>query len=125
METLVNNIELPNGFCISLSDSTRRYYEDYHLVRLRFVCRVPLQAEYFDCPETFAEAKRLLGDSAVYSRTCEKMGVPFSHIEVARDRMVSDFMNNVLPYFSHETFPRKLVLSELAKARENAVRSRI
>jgi hypothetical protein len=125
METYIQQIDLANGLSISVYDTTRRYYEDYHLVRLEFICRVPLRIEYFDSPEAFDEAKKLLGEVAVYRRTCEKMGVPFGGIGAARETLIADFMKNALPYFTVESFPGKLVLSELQKAREKASRVRV
>jgi len=125
METCIRHIDLPNGLTISVYDTTRRYYEDYHLVRLEFICRVPLHVEYFDDAETYDKAEKLLGKAAVYRRTCEKMGVPFDGIGAARETLIADFMKNALPYFTVESFPRKLVLSEFIKAREKAVRIRM
>jgi hypothetical protein len=125
METFIQQIDLANGLSISVYDTTRRYYEDYHLVRLEFICRVPILIEYFDNPVAFDEAKKLLGETAVYRRTCERMGVPFDGIESARETLIADFMKNALPYFTVESFPRKLVLSELVKAREKIVRFRV
>lgn len=115
-------MELPNGLRVSVYDSTRRYYEDYHLIRLEFVCRVTLSREFFDDRESFEDANRLLGDTAVYRRICEKMGVPYAGIEAARESIITDFVKNALPYFTVESFPRKLVLSEYAKAKEKAGR---
>jgi len=125
METCIKHMDLPNGLRVSVYDTTRRYYEDYHLVRLEFVCRVSLHREFFDDLESFEEAIRLLGDTAVYRRTCEKMGVPFADIESARESIIADFVKNALPYFTVESFARKLVQSEYAKAREKTGRLRM
>lgn len=125
METYIQQIDLPNGLSISVHDTTRRYYEDYHLVRLEFACPVPLRMEYFDTPEALDDAKKLIGETAVYRRTCEKMGVPFDGIVAAREAIIADFMKNALPYFTVESFPVKLVRSELQKAREKAGRVRV
>jgi hypothetical protein len=125
MKTYLQQIDLPNGLSISVHDTTRRYYEDYHLVRLEFLCRVPLRVEYFEDTEAFHEAENLLGEAAVYRRTCEKMGVPFDGIGAARDTLITDFMKNSLPYFIRESFPRKLVLSEVVRAREKTIRVRM
>ena len=124
MDTCFRKLELPNGLTVFVYDATRRYYEDYHLVRLEIVCEAPVLAEYFDTDELFSEARELLGESAVYRRMLEKMGVPFREIEAARESILQSFENNALSYFSAEGFPRKLVLSEFTKAREEAGRSR-
>lgn len=119
MEICIKRIDLPNGLSISVHDTTRRYYEDFHLVKLEFVCMVPLLSEYFDTTAAFEEARQLLGEKAVYRRTCEKMAVPFNAIDSTRTTIISDFIKNSLSYFSGERFPRKLARSELEKARKS------
>lgn len=121
MDNFVRKFELPNGLAFFIYDATRRYYEDYHLVRLEIVCELPVLPEYFDNDRLFSEARALLGDSAVYRRLVEKMGVPFGEIETARGDLISGF-EATLHYFSSEDCPRKLVLSELSKAREKSGR---
>ena len=124
MDTCFRKFELSNGLTLFVYDATRRYYEDYHLVRLEIVCETPVLAEYFDTDEQYSEARELLGESVVYRRLLEKMGVPYREIAVARESLVKGFENNALRYFSVEGFSRKLVLSEFAKAREKVGRSR-
>jgi len=104
-------------------DTTRRYYEDYHLVRLEIECDIAVKEAFFEKPEKLAEARSMLGDSVSYRRTVEKMGVPFLEIESAREEILSSFIANAVPYLSHKDFPRKFVLSELKKASEKKPRS--
>lgn len=122
MNPCIKRIELPNGLVVSIYDTTRRYYEDYHLVRLEMVCETAVLREYFDSPADFSEAVGLLGESAVFCKTIEKMGVPYAEIGQARERLVEAIVNNCSAYFSRESFPRKLVLTELAKARDKSRR---
>lgn len=117
MDNCVRKFELSNGLTVFIYDATRRYYEDYHLVRLEIVCEARVLPEYFDNDELFAEARSLLGESAVYRRLVEKMGVPYGEIEAAREGLINGFEGSACNYFSTEGFPRKLVLSELAKTR--------
>jgi hypothetical protein len=118
MKTCVKKIDLSATATVTIFDTTRRYYEDYHLVRLEIECKVPLREDYFSGPEKMAEAHRILGDCAVYRRTIEKMGVPYAEIDQAREKLIDSFMANALPYLADEKFPRKFVLSELTKAEE-------
>lgn len=117
MNTCIKRIELSNGLVVTLYDETRRYYEDYHLVRLEMVCEATVLPEYFDCAADFSEAVGLLGESAAFRTTIEKMGVPYAEIGEARERLVEAVVNNCGDYFSRESFPCRLVMSELAKAR--------
>lgn len=121
MNNCIKTFELSNGLTIHIHDTTRRYYGDYHLVRLEVVCEVPLVPDYFDDCSQLSEAQALLGETAVYSRQLEKMGVPYQGIEAAREDLING-LETTLDYFSSEGFPRKLVLSELSKARDKSGR---
>ena len=123
MKTCVRKIDLSNSLTVLVYDSTRRYYEDYHLVRLEMECEVAVNEGFFEGPEKYAEARKVVGDSVVYRRTIEKMGVPFLEIEAAREDVISSFVSTAVPYLSHEDFPRKFVQSELQKSSEKKMRS--
>ena len=123
MKTCVRKIDLSNSLTVLVYDSTRRYYEDYHLVRLEMECEVVVNEDFFEGPELYAEARKVVGDSVVYLRTIEKMGVPFLEIEAAREDVISSFVSTAVPYLSHEDFPRKFVQSELQKSSEKKKRS--
>jgi hypothetical protein len=125
MKTCVRKFELSNSLTVLVYDTTRRYYEDYHLVRLEIESEVAVQEDFFATPERLAEARGLLGDSVTYRRTVEKMGVPFVEIEKAREEMIASFVATALPYFGTTNFPRKFVLSELTKVSEKMLRSAV
>jgi len=116
LKTCVRKFDLSNSLTVQVYDTTRRYYEDYHLVRLEIECEVAVKEEFFAEPETFAQARKLLGESVRYQRTVEKMGVPFAEIAAAREEMLACYISTALPYIASEAFPRKFVLSELQKS---------
>jgi hypothetical protein len=123
LKTCVRKIDLCNSLIVYFYDATRRYYEDYHLVRLEIACEVAVNEDFFEKPEEFADARRLLGETVRYRRTVEKMGVPFAEIEAAREDMISCYIATAIPYLSHENFPRKFVQSEAGKASGKMLRS--
>jgi hypothetical protein len=123
LKNCVRKIDLSNSLTVLVYDTTRRYYEDYHLVRLEIECEIALHEAFFEGPEGVAEARRILGDSVLYRRTVEKMGVPFVEIEAAREGIISSFVATAVPYLSHENFPRKFAQSELKKSSEKKIRS--
>jgi hypothetical protein len=118
MDVPIRTISLENSLTICVFDQTRRYYEDFHLVKLEIICEVPLRSEFFIAEGDFSAAKKLLGETATYRRTVEQMGVPSNEIESVRKRMVENFERNSLPYFAVADFPQKLVISEFTKARK-------
>lgn len=115
MKTCVRKIPLSPTITLQIFDTTRRYYEDYHLVRIEIECEVPLLEEYFNGPEQLAAARRILSDCAVYRRIIEKMGVPYAEIEPAREQLIESFVATALPYLADEKFPPKFIASELLK----------
>lgn len=123
LKTWIKNVNLKNSLTVQIFDTTRRYYEDYHLVRLEIECDVPLRDDFFKSTEEFTKALALLGDSAQYRRTVEKMGVPFAGIDAARDDLISCFIATSLPYMEKESFPLKFVLSEMCKESGKMLRS--
>jgi hypothetical protein len=118
----IDAITLPNGLVFTVTDTTRRYYEDYHLVRLEVVCDVPLLPAYFSGDGEFAAAALLLGDGVRYCRILEKMGVPFSAIDAAREGLLQGFHESAQAYMATDAFPGSLVQVEYEKAREKQVR---
>jgi len=123
LKTCVRKIDLSNSLTVLVYDTTRRYYEDYHLVRLEIECEVAVKEGLFEEPEKLAEVRKVLGDSVMYRRTIEKMGVPFLEIETAREDIITSFVSTAVPYLSHDDFPRKFVQSELHKSSEKKIRS--
>lgn len=118
METLIRKLLLENGLVIFIYDHTVRYYGDFYRVKMEIACDVPLIREYFANESEFAQARRILGESASYRRFVEQMGVPSTGIERVREIQINNFIDHSLPYFSSANFPRKFVLSQLRKAKD-------
>lgn len=118
MAPLIREIPLENGLTVRIYDHTRHYYGDFYLVKLEIVCEVPLGAGLFADGAELEEARRLLGDPAVYRRTVEQMGVSSTAIETATERLIGTFTSHSLPYFSAPGFPARLVQTELNRARK-------
>jgi hypothetical protein len=115
MENLIRELSLSNGLSVSFVSRTRRYFGDYHLVKLEITCKIAVCADYFVNREEFDAALLLLGEVVVYRRNLEQMGVPSSEIAAVQNRLVADFEQHSLSYFSAPSFPRKLVAAELNK----------
>lgn len=115
MADLLRDIPLANGLTVSIFDHTHRYYGDFYRVRLEFSCKAPLREAYFAEWHSFEEARRLLGEVVTYRRIVEQMGVPSTEIERVREKLVQNFIDHSLPYFTADDFPEKLVHGEVRK----------
>jgi hypothetical protein len=119
MKNVIREIQLANGLTVQFVDATRRYFGDYHQVRVEISCEVPLSALLFDNPEACAAALKLLGTKVCYLKKVEQQGVPTLATAEAVQNVIQQFIDHSLSYFSSPAFPRRFVQSEL-----NRVRSR-
>ena len=118
MADLYKRILLANGLTLNLYDHTSRYYGDFYLVKLELVCKIDLESLAGKIPISREELDHFLGEKVVYRRFLEQMGVPATEIERVKERLVADFERHSLAYFSEESFPGKLAMAELRKARQ-------
>jgi len=102
------HLVLDNGLDILVRDMTRVYFGDYHRVRLAITCR----------PTGMMKLHGVLDSTdpvPEFHRVVEKMGVPSAEVEMVRESLVRDFLNNSLKYLSAADFPAKLAESAARK----------
>lgn len=115
MKNPIRELPLLNGLTVSFFDHTKRYFGDYHRVKLEIICKVPVFAEYFEDRHAFDDARSLLNYEVVYKHSAEQMGVPSTEIERVLQRLMTNFIEHSLPYFTSAQFPKKMVLAALNK----------
>ncbi len=123
MEKVVQEISLANGLTVRFLDQTYRYYGDFYRVVLEVTCDVPLKCDYFVDANEFESARKLVEEPLRYQRHLEKMGVPSTEISRVIDRLITNFSNHSLSYFSSPQFPRKMILAEMRKKLNSQKRS--
>lgn len=116
MNKVAREITLSNGLTVRFADSARRYFGDYHQVRLEVQCEVTVAPGMFQDEAAYRDAVAKIGPTVAYRRVEEQMGVPTEGVEKCVERLVENFSATALRYFDTEEFPGKLVHSELAKA---------
>lgn len=121
MISMIREMILENDLIVRFFDHTRHYYGDYYLVKIEIVCEVPLHDDFFDDQADMEEARRLVGDPAVYRREVEQMGVPSTAIATVMERLMGNFISHSLTYFSSSAFPRRFIRAELERARKKRV----
>jgi len=117
MKNVVREIPLANGLTIRFTDATRRYFGDYHQVRVSVSCEVPLTADLFEDQPSFEAAVKLLGVKVLYLKKVEHQGVPTLGTAEAVGKVIQQFMDHSLSYLETEAFPRRFVQSELNRVR--------
>lgn len=106
-------IILENGIEIIAKDLSRVYFGDYYLVRLEIICRF-LDAALL----TEGTTPGKMDTSPEYRRVIEKMGVPSTELETAKEAMLSDFLKNASDYLSAPDFPARLAAVARSKNRK-------
>lgn len=115
MQKLIREIPLSNGLTVRFFDATRRYFGDYHQVRIQICCEVPISPDFFDDEASHETARKALGASVSYKKEIEHQGVPTLSVEKTVEQVIADFVAHSLGYFNNPAFPKKLVQSELTR----------
>jgi hypothetical protein len=123
MQNITRDLTLVNGLIITFKSQSHRYFGDYYRVKLVITSIVPVLAEYFIVPEEYEQARELLGEEFEYRREIENMGVPSTEIERTVQRLIDDFIEHSVPYFSADDFPGKMIAAEFRKALKNTGKS--
>lgn len=113
MKKPIREIPLANGLTVRFFDATRRYFGDYHQVRIQIRCEVPLSPGLFEDSQAHQHALKLLGPTVTYVKDIEHQGVATLSVEGAVEQVIQQFIDHSLGYFNAEAFPKKLVQSEL------------
>lgn len=113
MKQLIREIPLDNGLTVRFFDATRRYFGDYHQVRIEIRCDVPLTPCLFQTGEEYQRALKLLGPTTSYVKNIEHQGIPTAAVDETVEKVIRHFTEHSLGYFTGDAFPKKLVQSEL------------
>ena len=117
MKKLIREVPLANGLTLRFFDSTRRYFGDYHQVRIEISCELPLTPDLFDDDAGCQAAVKLLGPAVRFLKQVEQQGVASAAIADTVLKVIDDFLVNSLGYFQSPAFPKKLVHAELNRVR--------
>jgi hypothetical protein len=122
MQKVIREIPLHNGLTFVFYDATRRYFGDYHQIRIRISCDIPVLSDYFEDAAEHEAALKLLGGTVRYVKEVEQQGVPSEAISQTVEQVVQHFVDHSLGYFKNDQFPGKFVHSELNRLRSKGKR---
>ena len=114
-------LHLANGLILRFTDRSRRYFGDYHHVRIQVQSSIPLLPDYFVSRETYEHARRILGDEISYSLVLERMGVAGEEIPRVKELLVTHFTETSVNYLSRPLFPQRSVARAYAQRRARSV----
>ena len=120
MNDPIREIPLGNGLTVRFFDATRRYFGDYHQVRVKISLDVPLTPELFDDAESYRSAVKVLGSTVRYLKEIEHQGVPTLGTSEMVEKVIEQFIAHSLPYFLSPDFSRRFVQSQLTRRAGNS-----
>jgi hypothetical protein len=113
MNDPIREIPLVNGLAVRFFDATRRYFGDYHQVRVKISMDVPVTPDLFDDAGSYQAAVKILGDKVQYLKEIEHQGVPTLSTSETVQQVIQQFIDHSLPYFQTPAFPKRFVHSQL------------
>jgi len=111
-----HTVTLDNGLVLEMVDQGNRYFGDYHRIKIVVRCVIPLEARFFGGDArhpALLQARTCFGDSVVFERTLERMGVPGAEVAPVRDAMVKGFLDSSRTYLNHPDFVSRYVTRQL------------
>ena len=106
---MLHGKKLANGLEILIDDQTKRYFGDYHQVRLVVTALIALADVSGLAPDELDRASAESGQLITHTRILEKMGVGSAEVPTVKQDLLSHFFDHALPYMEAEDFPLKMV----------------
>jgi hypothetical protein len=113
---LLHTVTLPNGLIMEFHDQSNRYFGDYWRVSIEARCRIPVEDAFPDKMDPELERARvLLGETLVYERALDKMGVPGDEVPSICRKMIESFLESNASYLSDPSFAARYVRKRLSE----------
>ncbi len=103
---------------VTATDSSRRYFGDFHVVSLEIECEMAILPLHFSSASVYEEITSVVGEKISLFRNLRQMGVPSARVDLVKGELIDNFTRNSIPYFMTTTFPAKALLSEIRKSKK-------
>lgn len=122
MTKIIQTENLANGMKIEFIDCSNRYYGDFHRVCIEVRCSFSLTpallGQVADSEEERENIRKALGETYVYTRVLEQMGVSGDALEEAGRKLIDSFSGSAFSYMAQSSFPLRLIARELERRRK-------
>ena len=113
-EKLIKTIDLKNNATLNLYDSSRKLIGDRWLVSLVIRMDIPVSdaLSVGDDPSVASvkDIQKVLGENVCFEQKRERTFINDIEKEAVFKELYDNFLENTLPYLSHEAFPGRYVL---------------
>jgi hypothetical protein len=117
--SVIEEIDLPNGLKLVITDLSRRIAADTQKIELAARMKVNVSESFFSSQEDYQTILRFFGKELTYEHKMERTFVTDSEETVVRTELLVTFKVNTLSYLSSPNFAKKMALSTLRDIKLN------
>lgn len=115
----IEEIILPNGLKLIISDLSRPIAADTVKIEVAFKIDIDLKESFFQNTADYQDVKKIFGDKLVFENKEERTFVEKERGDAVREKLINTFKKNLLNYLGTENFDAKYALSLLREIRQN------
>lgn len=116
---LIEEINLPNGLKLKITDLSRRIAADTIKVELVFQMNVGVSESFFATPEDYQAVVDAFGPVMTYEHKMERTFVHYKDESSVRAELLTTFKQNKMNYLASPNFAKKMALSTLREIKLN------
>jgi hypothetical protein len=116
---LLEEIILPNGLKLIISDLSRPIAADTVKIEVDFKIDIDLKESFFENEADYQDVKKFFGDKLIFENKEGRTFVEKERGDAVREELINTFKKNLLNYLGTENFGAKYALSLLRDIRKN------
>ncbi len=116
---LIEEINLPNGLKLTITDLSRRIAAD--TIKIELVCqmKVGLSESFFASREDYQTVVNVFGPVMTYEHKMERTFVRYKEEASVREELLTTFKQNKMNYLASTNFAKKMAISTLREIKLN------
>ena len=116
---IIEEIDLPNGLKLTITDFTRSIAADTRKVELTFSMKIIVSESFFASDEDYRTLVNIFGTELTYEHRLERTFVYDKDEPAVRTELIDAFKNNTMNYLASPHFAKKMALSTLRDIKLN------
>jgi hypothetical protein len=115
----IEEINLPNGLTLRITDFSRRIAADTIKVEIVYQMKVGVSESFFASREDYQSVVDAFGPVMTYEHKTERTFVHYKDEASVRDELLTTFKQNKMNYLASPNFAKKMALSTLREIKQN------
>ena len=117
--SVIEEIDLPNGLKLIITDLSRRIATDTQKIELAARMKVDVSESFFSSQEDYQTLVKFFGKELTYEHKMERTFVNDNEETLVRTELLVTFKENTLNYLASPNFAKKMALSTLRDIKLN------